>query len=635
MSKIRGLITGYPDHSRRISGILDNDDNLALSLVLNQEPATRRDLAIESVRDLSNNFAGPSTDGEVWTIYWRPDGKMFFWFDAGDYFRRISCTTPWDMSTGTADVTTNMSSLFGITANYTFWFRNDGLKLYFADAVHDGFIEFELRTAWDISQSSLIRHNADFNGVGNYMDAGGYRSNMWGSKFGDSGSKFYSMNLSDDNMRQYSLTTAYDVSSGITYDGLENFNSNGGNSAPIGFEWKPDGSTLWIVDIVGDLVAEYSVSTAWDITSTVTEEQTFYVGTQEASPSDITWKPDGTMFFVSGLSGNGIDTYTCTTAWDISTASHTRFTSLGYSRPQQIQWNDDGTQLIFNRDESSYDTYVYVRDVATAYDTSSTSTTTALNLTGNHWDRNITVVNYNDLVNTTYLDGIRGCTYGGANGQYLTVFGGRADGNDSILQFPLKTNYDAKTYYDGVVNLRSYSTTNTDFKAIHVSPDGTLFSAFDRATQQIVTIQTTEPWKLGTRDTHHTNLGKSNQVNRGGAAVDDLAFHFLPDGKHVAMFDKTQDILTIHKSDRPAHRFDSATWTIVTEITLRWLGYLDDRNQLPGSPDTQATVSNREGSTFIDEVNAFQIIFPPTGPEIYLMDQSVDEFYRVPLKLPF
>lgn len=628
MSKNRGLITGYPDHSRRTSGILDNDDNLALSLVLNQEPASRRDTAIASITN------GPNADTDVNTIYWRPDGKMFFWFDAGDYFRRISCTTPWDMSTGTYDIVSNMSSLFGITANYAFWFRNDGLKLYFADAVHDGFIEFELRTAWDISQSSLIRHNADFNGIGNYMDAGGYRSNMWGSKFGDSGNKFYSMNLSDDNMRQYSLNTAYDVTSGITYDGAENFNSNGGNSAPIGFDWKPDGTTLWIVDIVGDLVAEYSVSTAWDITSTLTEEQTFYVGTQESAPTDITWKPDGTMFFVSGISGSGVDTYTCTTAWDISTASHTRFNSIG-TRPMQITWNDDGTQLIFNRDESSHDHRVYVRDYATAYDLSSSFTNTVLTLTGNHWDRNITVVNYNNLVNTTYLDGIRGCTYGGANGQYLTVFGGRVDGNDSILQFPLKTNYDALTYYDGVVNLRTYSTTNTDIKAIHVSPDGTLFSAFDRATQKIVTIQTTVPWKLGTLDTHHTNLGQSNIINRNGSNVDDLGFHFLPDGKHIAMFDKTEDVLTIHKSDRPAHRFDNATWTIVADITIRWLGFLDDRRQLPGSPDTQATQSSRESRTFIDDVNAFQIIFPPTGPEIYLMDESTNEFYRVPLNLPF
>lgn len=628
MPKNRGLITGYPDYSRRISGIIDNDDNLALSMALNQEPAGRRDAAIASVSN------GPHLDVNVTSFWWRSDGKMFFWFEAGDIFRRISCTTPWDMSTGTQDQTTNLATLFGITANYAFWFRNDGLKLYFADQVHDGFIEFELGTAWDISQSSLIRHNADFNGVANYMDAGGYRSNMWGSKFGDSGSKFYSINLSDDNMRQYSLTTAYDVTSGITYDGNENFNTNGGNTGPIGFYWKPDGTTLWIVDIVGDLVAEYSVSTAWDITSTVTEVQTFSIVNEETAPSDITWKPDGTMFFISGLIGNGIDTYTCTTAWDISTASHTRFNSL-YSRPQQITWNDDGTQLIFNRDDTTYDSYVYVVDYATAYDTSSTSTFTTIHLTTNHWDRNITHANYNGLVNTTYLDGIRGCVYGGSNGQYLTVFGGRVTENDSILQFPLKTNYDAKTYYDGVVNLRSYSTTNTDIKAIHVSPDGTLFSAFDRATQQIVTVQTTEPWKLGTTTTHHTNLGKSSVINRNGTAVDDYAFCFLEDGKHIAMFDRTDDVLTIHKSDRPAHRFDNATWTLVAEINFAWIRYLDNRNALPGSPDTQATQSNRTSKQFNDDVNAVQIIYPPTGPEIYFMEETNNEFFRVPLNLPF
>lgn len=623
MSKNRGLISGFPDHARRLSGMIDNDDNLALSTVVYQPPQGREVAAIGSITD------GPNPDSNVSQIYWRPDGKMFFWFEAGDNFRRISCSTPWDMSTGVQDQTAFMASWFGITANYAFWFRRDGLKVYFCDQVHDGFIEFSLRTAWDISQSSLIRHNEDFNGVAQFMDAGGYNDVIWGCKFGDSGNKFYVMVLTDDDIRQYSLSTAYDVTS-ITYDGLVDLNSNGGNSGPIGFDWKPDGSTLWIVDIVGDVVAEYSVTTAWDITSGITEEQTFSVAGQETAPTDITWKPDGSMFFICGIAGRGIDTYSCSTNWDISTASHVRYRAIN-TRPMQITWNDDGTQLIYNRDETSYDSYVYVINFGTAYDTSSITTSADILLTTNHWDRNINHNNYNGLINTTYIDGIRACTYGGADGEFLTVFGGRINANDAILQFPLKTEYDATTYYNGVINLRSYSTTNTDVKAIHVSPDGTLFSAFDRATQRIVTVQTTVPWLLGTESLHHTNLGRSELIQRANTSVDDLGFYFFEDGVHVAMFDKTNDVITIHRSNRPPHRFDNAEFVVVSEVTAAWVFKNDDENNTEGY--LPAGLVSNQIRQFADDINAFQVIYPPTGPEIFLMDEGLNRCFRLPLRL--
>ena len=622
MPKNRGLISGFPDHARRLSGMIDNDDNLALSTVVYQPPPGREVTALGSVTN------GPNADDNVSTIYWRPDGKMLFWWEGGDRMRRMSCTTPWDPSTGTVDQTYYGATKHGLTANYTFWFRRDGLKVYFADQIHDGFIEFTLENPWDISESSMIRHNTDFNGIANWMDAGGFKQ-LWGAKFGDSGNKLYAMDLGGDDLRQYSLSTAYDVTT-ISYDGLIDLKTNGGNEGPIGFEWASDGSAFWIADVVGDLVAKYTVSNSWDITSgTITEVQTFSVAGQESAPTDITWKPDGTKFFVTGLSGNGVDTYTCSTAFDISTATHSGFRTLN-SRPMCLQFNNDGTQFIYCRDATSVDSYVYVVDCSTPYDMSSTLTTTEILLTTNHWDRNITPTNVNGQTNTTYLDGIRAVTYSNS-GTKLTVIGARVDGTDHILQFHLKTSYDATSYYDGIINLRSYSTTNTDFKAMHVSPDGTLFSAFDRATQRIVTVQTTVPWLLGTRSVHHTNLGRSEVIQRATASVDDLGFYFFDDGVHVAMFDKTKDVITIHRSNRPPHRYDDATFDVVSEITAAWLFSNDDQNNTEGY--LPAGSSNRQTREFVDDINAFQVIYPPTGPEIFLMDEALNKFFRVPLRL--
>ena len=72
--------------------------------------------------------------------------------------------------------------------------------------------------------------------------------------------------------------------------------------------FKPDGLKMYVIGTTGDDVNEYDLSTAWDI-STAVFLQLFYVGTQEQFPEGLFFKPDGLKMYVIGSTGDAIWSY--------------------------------------------------------------------------------------------------------------------------------------------------------------------------------------------------------------------------------------------------------------------------------------------------------------------------------------
>lgn len=98
-------------------------------------------------------------------------------------------------------------------------------------------------------------------------------------------------------------------------------------SNPAAIFFKPDGLKLYLAGNSGDEVNEYDLSTAWDIT-TATFNQFKKVNSQESQPHGLFFKSDGTKMFIIGKSGDDVNEYTLSTAWDISTASYSQVFSV-------------------------------------------------------------------------------------------------------------------------------------------------------------------------------------------------------------------------------------------------------------------------------------------------------------------
>jgi hypothetical protein len=60
--------------------------------------------------------------------------------------------------------------------------------------------------------------------------------------------------------------------------------------------------------------------------------KSFPVNLQETGPADLTFGLDGTRLYVIGSAGDAVYQYTCSTAWDITTASFDYTSSGAYGR---------------------------------------------------------------------------------------------------------------------------------------------------------------------------------------------------------------------------------------------------------------------------------------------------------------
>lgn len=130
----------------------------------------------------------------------------------------------------------------------------------------------------------------------------------------------YIISLGTDSVTQYELLIPFAPSSGTL---LQTFSVSWQESSPSEVRFKTDGTKMYMLGLATDSVHQYTLSTAWDISTAVYDNVSFSVSSEESTPYWLDFKDDGTKMFVSGQSGRQVREYTLTTAWDISTASFT------------------------------------------------------------------------------------------------------------------------------------------------------------------------------------------------------------------------------------------------------------------------------------------------------------------------
>lgn len=214
-------------------------------------------------------------------------------------------------------------------------FKPDGTKFYIADNNNDDIDQYNLSTAWDIMTATY---------ASSFALSGQSETQPQALVFKSDGTKMYAAGSGQDTIYQYDLSTAWDLSTASYAN--KSFSVSSQDISPSGLYFKSDGATLWMVGMGSDAVNEYSLSTAWDI-STASYEQNFSISAQEAGPNGLFFKTDGTMMFISGFTGDKINAYTLSTAWDISTASYSK--NLGINPPSTtsggLYFKSDGTMF--------------------------------------------------------------------------------------------------------------------------------------------------------------------------------------------------------------------------------------------------------------------------------------------------
>ena len=134
---------------------------------------------------------------------------------------------------------------------------------------------------------------------------------------------------------------------------------------PRGLAFNNDGTKMFILGFTGKDVTEYTLSTAFDAsTATYVSGGELDISSQESEPSGIEFNNDGTKLFIVGTSGDDVTEYTLSTAFDVSTASHVSGGEKDLSsqdlRPRDLTFNSDGTKMIVVGDAGeTIEEYIY------------------------------------------------------------------------------------------------------------------------------------------------------------------------------------------------------------------------------------------------------------------------------------
>ena len=156
----------------------------------------------------------------------------------------------------------------------------------------------------------------------------------------------FATGIDNHKILQYSLSTAWDIST-ASFDSVELIVlTENGNTSGVFF--KDDGTRMFVLGFTEDSVTQYTLSSAWDLSTASYDSVIFSVADEEISPREVFFKDDGTKMFVIGFDTDAVYQYVLSSAWDISTAS---FDSVSFSvagqeiNPTGLAFKDDGTKM--------------------------------------------------------------------------------------------------------------------------------------------------------------------------------------------------------------------------------------------------------------------------------------------------
>jgi len=199
------------------------------------------------------------------------------------------------------------------TELYTFAFSSDGTKLYATGNTSGIVYQYTLATAWNVGSASYA--SISFNASSQIANPYTIRS----MDFSDDGTKMYLTDWSNNVIYQYTLSTAWNIST-ASYDS-KSFSPSSQGSQPYGIRIENSGSKLYVLcDSSQDSIFEYDLSPAYDISTASYSSKSLDISARGTSPTGLTFSSDGTKLITSERIGeNQLHKWNLSTAWDIST----------------------------------------------------------------------------------------------------------------------------------------------------------------------------------------------------------------------------------------------------------------------------------------------------------------------------
>jgi sugar lactone lactonase YvrE len=325
--------------------------------------STAFDLSTASYTALSPSTAGQEASGQG--LHFKSDGSKVYTTGFGsDKVHQYSLSTSWDISTLSYDnINISVPTDFPTSsAPRGVCFANNGTYMYVAEVSTGyarGILRWTLSTPWDISTATPDQHGGSPNGL----------SALARDLFITENGEYFITTMADTTNRieQYKFKTAYNVNRPTKASDYTFI-----NQARYQFQFKPDGTKVWVGDAFSGYIETFDLSTAWDVSTMSAGTISSSLGTTR--PDAMRVSPDGSKLYVSD-NGNFFGQYDITTPWDVSTinlASKTVVSNV-IGAGDSFTFSSDGLSLYSAPGGSTQTIYMY--NLTTAWDASTASTT--------------------------------------------------------------------------------------------------------------------------------------------------------------------------------------------------------------------------------------------------------------------
>jgi hypothetical protein len=179
----------------------------------------------------------------------------------------------------------------------------------------------------------------------NTLDLRSQEQNLRGIFIKPDGTKLWTIGTAQDRIQEYTLLTPWDLST-ASLDSVT-LSVSAQDNDPTHLFFSDDGTKLYVVGDQNNRIYQYDLGNAWTLETAVYNTKFFSTATQTTAPGGIYFKPDGTVFWIIATSINGrIFEYSLSTAWDITTASFTG-KSEEFIGGSSIWFKEDGSSLFF------------------------------------------------------------------------------------------------------------------------------------------------------------------------------------------------------------------------------------------------------------------------------------------------
>ena len=245
-------------------------------------------------------------------VYFKEDGNnVYIIGQTNDRVIDFKLTESWNVATAYCDIITPQD-----TSCPDLSFSSDGLNVYTIGQGNDRLYQYTLTKPWELGTA---KYDSKFTSVG-LTD-----TSVTALFFAPNGANVYTCGTASDRVGQYTLSTPWDVTT-ATLANTRSILTQDTTSSALFF--STDGTKMYMVGQTSDAVYQYTLTNPWEIGTATYASKSFSVLAQDTNMEGIFFKSDGTKMYLVGSTSDAIYEYTLGTAWDISTTSLTTSRTL-------------------------------------------------------------------------------------------------------------------------------------------------------------------------------------------------------------------------------------------------------------------------------------------------------------------